>query len=384
MQSRRHFAPLLLVVALLLGISAAISADTSAQQTPVTADAAGCNTLYFWRLNPEAWPVETLQLGTQSYTRPELVALMNSQISDDLSVDLLRQAVTAKLNAAAGCVSPEAEQVILSVDGFLAAQPERLPLGIASDTPEGQQISTLLPVLRAVNNAIAGDDLEVSVVIEGPIQSITNNIIVIYDIEIELDPREPILTILRIGDLIRIEGTYPVDGEDDDDDDDAEATATAVGTATATLVPSATVPATQTPVVVTATSQPATQIPVVVTATATPATPTPIVVTATPGTATPATPGGPIVVVLPPRIRLIAIVIILIRVEYYVSIEGIVYREEFGCGNPPPPWAPAWGWRRRCQNVIVVPVAPLPGGYVPAPPGSGGGSGGGGDDDDDD
>lgn len=32
-----------------------------------------------------------------------------------------------------------------------------------------------------------------------------------------------------------------------------------------------------------------------------------------------------------------------------------------GCQNPPPPWAPAWGWRRKCEGVEK-------GEYEPAPP----------------
>jgi hypothetical protein len=56
------------------------------------------------------------------------------------------------------------------------------------------------------------------------------------------------------------------------------------------------------------------------------------------------------------------------QVDVTVSDSGEVWRDDGSCNNPPPPWAPANGWRRRCESGN----------------GNGNGSGGGGDDDDDD
>lgn len=42
-------------------------------------------------------------------------------------------------------------------------------------------------------------------------------------------------------------------------------------------------------------------------------------------------------------------------------IEEKVGPEGEGCESPPPPWAPAWGWRRKCQGLGK-------GEYVPEPP----------------
>ena len=48
---------------------------------------------------------------------------------------------------------------------------------------------------------------------------------------------------------------------------------------------------------------------------------------------------------------IIAINITLVDIDVYVN-EGEVWRDDNddNCGNPPPPWAPANGWRRRCEN----------------------------------
>jgi hypothetical protein len=55
-----------------------------------------------------------------------------------------------------------------------------------------------------------------------------------------------------------------------------------------------------------------------------------------------------------------------------------VWRDTGTCDNPPPPWAPANGWRRRCQGG-----SPPPPGSQQGSPGQGN-RGGGHDDDDDD
>jgi hypothetical protein len=38
------------------------------------------------------------------------------------------------------------------------------------------------------------------------------------------------------------------------------------------------------------------------------------------------------------------------EVEIYTSDTGEVWRDDGTCSNPPPDWAPAIGWRRRCQG----------------------------------
>lgn len=56
---------------------------------------------------------------------------------------------------------------------------------------------------------VGGDPL---IIIEGAVESITINTITIFDIDIEVDPGDPILTEIRIGDTIRIEGISSFDG----------------------------------------------------------------------------------------------------------------------------------------------------------------------------
>jgi len=108
------------------------------------------------------------------------------------------------------------------------------------------------------------DELPVIIVIEGPVTEINVNIITIYNIQIEVDPDDPILTIIQIGDEIRVSGEL-VDND------------------------------------------------------------TTVIV-------------------------LVAITIIIVDVDIFISDDGDIWRDPENCSNPPPPWAPAVGWRQRCEG----------------------------------
>jgi uncharacterized membrane protein YgcG len=108
-------------------------------------------------------------------------------------------------------------------------------------------------------------------VIQGPVERIDGNVLIIYGIRVEIDPNNPILKTITIGDVLRVEGTQ-----------------------------------TGTPVIIIA--------------------PTIIAVTVTPNTNVTAQP------------------------DANTSSSGQVWQDDGTCNNPPPDWAPANGWRRRCQG----------------------------------
>ncbi|MEO1669014.1 MAG: DUF5666 domain-containing protein [Chloroflexota bacterium] len=61
---------------------------------------------------------------------------------------------------------------------------------------------------------------EFIIVVEGPVQQINVNVITIYNLDIALERDAPALTVIRIGDVVRVEGVLP--GDDDNDDDDGD------------------------------------------------------------------------------------------------------------------------------------------------------------------
>ncbi|MDQ7035355.1 MAG: hypothetical protein Q9P01_11115 [Anaerolineae bacterium] len=122
-----------------------------------------------------------------------------------------------------------------------------------------------------------GDDDGIVIVIEGPVTEIDGTTIIIFNFSIVLADDDPLLTVIQIGDILRIEGDW---------DDD-----------------------------------------------------------------------NPVI---------IAIVIIFVNVDVFI-FDGSVWRDPGDCSGAPPPWAPANGWRQRCET-------PRGGG---SGRGSGGSSGGG-------
>ena len=51
-------------------------------------------------------------------------------------------------------------------------------------------------------------------------------------------------------------------------------------------------------------------------------------------------------------IIIIAINIVIINIDVNPE-SGEIWRDEGNCANPPPPWAPAHGWHRRCGDFDV-------------------------------
>jgi|GEM_PF-4627270 len=107
------------------------------------------------------------------------------------------------------------------------------------------------------------DDSATIIVIEGPVTNIEANIITIFSFEIILEPTDPNLTIIQIGDIIRVEGE--------------------VASSNVTIV-------------------------------------------------------------------IVAVTIIFVDIDVFISDDGEIWRDSENCSNPPPAWAPANGWRARCEG----------------------------------
>jgi hypothetical protein len=330
--------------------------------SPLSADDETCpRGQGFWK-NTAQWGVVELVIGSQTYSQAELLILFNTPPAGDASLILAHQLIAAKLNVLNGYDATVAAGLITQADTFLSTQTGRLPYNIAPSSDAGQTMVNLGGVLESYNSGIltvgCDDDddvtptvtatlgtatptatgtlstatptatgtpatatptgtaitatatptitgtpptatpttiggLPITIVIEGPVQSININVITIYNIDIELAENDPNLTIIQIGDIVRIEG----DTREDDDDNDGNIT-----------------------------------------------------------------------------IIVVAVTVVIVNVDINI-VTGDVWRDEGSdCANPPPPWAPANGWRRRCEG----------GGNNGNGNGNGRGRGRGNDDDDDD
>lgn len=141
---------------------------------------------------------------------------------------------------------------------------EIVPTTVLTETPAFTPTATLTltPTLTPTATATA-TALPVNLVVEGPVQSVKGNIIIVYDIEIALPPGHPLLGVLRPGDVIHVEGNINAS------------------------------------------------------------------VTDTPVTAVDVDPADS-------------------GIE--VNEGGETWRDPGDCSNPPPAWAPAHGWRARCEG----------------------------------
>lgn len=178
-------------------------------------------------------------------------------------------------------------------------------------------------------------------VIEGPVAAINVNVINIYNFNIVVNPSDPVLQVIQLGDILRVTGSWDGHhGDDDDDDDGGAITATPAAptatvdatltTLTPTLVPTATID----PILTTLTP---TFVPTA-TATLNPALPTPTMAVTVVGD----DDDGDTIIIIN--------VINITFVNVTVVVEGGQVWRDDRCDSPPPPWAQgrAVGWQRRC------------------------------------
>jgi hypothetical protein len=259
----------------------------------------------YWANHPAEWTVTSVMLGTQFYTQAELLTFLPGG-GGDASMQLAVQLAAVKLNLAVGASAAPITAAMLQADAVLAQFVGKLPYSVDPSTPTGQALISLASMLDAYNNGlmIAGcaptstptltvtpgpsptptftptpgpsltptpvvATLPVTIIVAGPVQVINVNIITIYDIDIEVNANDPVLTQIHVGDFIRVEGN------------------TVTGTTSFVVV---------------------------------------------------------------------AVNIFIVNTDVVITNNNVVVWQDDGnnCGNPPPPWAPAHGWRRRCQNLNPI------------------------------
>jgi hypothetical protein len=267
-----------------------------AQEATPEVDADCAHGIGYWANHSEAWAVTTLTLGSQSYSQTELLLILSGGGDGDASLIMARQLIAAKLSAAGGVSSAVMDGLISAGDALLASFEGKLPYNVEPSSSDGQSMTALSNTLDSFNEGesdtecdddveetpeatvegtpeatpeitpeatLDNDGLEITIIIEGPVESINANIIVIYGFNIEVDENDPLLVVIQVGDVVRIEGN--------------------IGPSTGTTI------------------------------------------------------------------VIIAVVIIIVDVDVVIGDDGAVWRDHGNCDNPPPPWAPAHGWHRRCD-----------------------------------
>ena len=106
----------------------------------------------YWKNHLSEWPIDSITLGDESYTKEEARAIMKTPTRGDASIILARQLIAAKLNVENGANPAPAEETIDAADDLLATFPGRLPLGVRPFTETGKEMLKFAKVLDAYNN----------------------------------------------------------------------------------------------------------------------------------------------------------------------------------------------------------------------------------------
>jgi hypothetical protein len=112
-----------------------------------------------WKNNPNAWPVSSLTLGSQTYTKTELLTILKMKVGSgpkaDASLILADQLIAAKLNIANGSDPTPVSSTITHADSLLSAfGGNKLPYKVKPSSATGQMMVNDANTLNSYNNGL--------------------------------------------------------------------------------------------------------------------------------------------------------------------------------------------------------------------------------------
>jgi Bacterial Ig domain/Secretion system C-terminal sorting domain len=124
----------------------------------------------YWKNNPNAWPASAtpMLLGTQSYTKNQLLVILNTPVGTgpkaDASLILAQQLIAAKLNVANGTQAPASVTgYISSADALIGGN--TIPMKVKPSTALGKMMTAVASSLESFNNGALSTGCPVSRVI---------------------------------------------------------------------------------------------------------------------------------------------------------------------------------------------------------------------------
>jgi hypothetical protein len=107
----------------------------------------------YWKTNPE-WPVTSLTLGGQTYTKAELLRILRTRAGGDASLILAYQLIAAKLNIANGANGTPVTSTITDADAVLSLYSGKLPYRVRPNSTNGHRMVSDAAVLNNYNNGL--------------------------------------------------------------------------------------------------------------------------------------------------------------------------------------------------------------------------------------
>lgn len=135
----------------------AILPTATTTTAPSTATPGGQGCVYglgYWKRHPDVWPVNTLALGSETYTQAELLDLLNRPTKGDASLILARHLIAAKQNVASGVDPSTIAGPIAAADTWLAGYAGPLPYDVSPRLAEGQEAVALASTLEQYNDGV--------------------------------------------------------------------------------------------------------------------------------------------------------------------------------------------------------------------------------------
>jgi hypothetical protein len=108
----------------------------------------------YWRTHTDAWPLASLTLGCETYTKQQCLALMKTPPHGDASIILAVQLIAAKLNVANNSLDwPTITATIDAADALLCTLMGPLPYAVSAKAPPGSLMIPLAGQLEAYNTS---------------------------------------------------------------------------------------------------------------------------------------------------------------------------------------------------------------------------------------
>ena len=108
----------------------------------------------YWKNNPRLWPVSSLTLGSQTYSKTELLNLLKNSTTSDASVILARQLIAAKLNIANGSDGTPVSSTTTDADSLLSQFAGKLPYKVKTASSIGKAMVKDATILNNYNNGL--------------------------------------------------------------------------------------------------------------------------------------------------------------------------------------------------------------------------------------
>jgi hypothetical protein len=105
----------------------------------------------FWKNNPAAWPVSSLNIGAQTYNRAQLLQILGAPGGADASMILAVQLIAAKLNIAGGANRSPVNGVVNAADELLANFAGSLPFNVRTSSAPGSYMTDRGATLKSYN-----------------------------------------------------------------------------------------------------------------------------------------------------------------------------------------------------------------------------------------